>query len=66
EIGNHSYNHPLLTRLPLEEAVKQVKDTQQLIEKASGYTPTHFRPPYGGTNQDINHAIGMKVTLWDV
>ncbi|WP_437137192.1 polysaccharide deacetylase family protein [Bacillus safensis] len=66
EIGNHSYNHPLLTRLPLEEAVKQVKNTQQLIEKASGYTPTHFRPPYGGTNQDINHAIGMKVTLWDV
>ncbi|WP_024423534.1 MULTISPECIES: polysaccharide deacetylase family protein [Bacillus] len=66
EIGNHSYNHPLLTRLPLDEAVKQVKDTQQLIEKASGYTPTHFRPPYGGTNQDINHAIGMKVTLWDV
>ncbi|WP_424924853.1 polysaccharide deacetylase family protein [Bacillus safensis] len=66
EIGNHSYSHPLLTRLPLEEAVKQVKDTQQLIEKASGYTPTHFRPPYGGTNQDINHAIGMKVTLWDV
>ncbi|WP_449376565.1 polysaccharide deacetylase family protein [Bacillus safensis] len=66
EIGNHSYNHPLLTRLPLEEAVKQVKDTQQLIEKASGYTPTHFRPPYGGTNQDINEAIGMKVTLWDV
>ncbi|MCM3450057.1 polysaccharide deacetylase family protein [Bacillus safensis] len=66
EIGNHSYNHPLLTRLSLDEAVKQVKDTQQLIEKASGYTPTHFRPPYGGTNQDINHAIGMKVTLWDV
>ncbi|PCK20023.1 hypothetical protein CEY02_15530 [Bacillus pumilus] len=66
EIGNHSYNHPLLTRLPLKQAVKQVEDTQQLIEKASGYTPTHFRPPYGGTNQDINQAVGMKVSLWDV
>ncbi|UYO35232.1 polysaccharide deacetylase family protein [Bacillus zhangzhouensis] len=66
EIGNHSYSHPLLTRLPLKQAVKQVKDTQQLIEKASGYTPTHFRPPYGGTNQDINQAVGMKVSLWDV
>ncbi|MBR3381174.1 MAG: polysaccharide deacetylase family protein, partial [Bacillus sp. (in: Bacteria)] len=66
EIGNHSYNHPLLTRLPLKEAVKQVKDTQKLIEKASGYTPTHFRPPYGGTNPDINQAVGMNVSLWDV
>ncbi|MBD3859345.1 polysaccharide deacetylase family protein [Bacillus sp. 28A-2] len=66
EIGNHSYNHPLLTRLPLKQAVKQVKDTQQLIQKASGYTPTHFRPPYGGTNQDINQAVDMKVSLWDV
>lgn len=66
EIGNHSYSHPLLTRLPLKEAVKQVKDTQKLIEKASGYLPTHFRPPYGGTNQDINQAVEMKVSLWDV
>ena len=66
EIGNHSYNHPLLTRLPLKQAVKQVKDTQQIVEKASGYTPTHFRPPYGGTNQAINQAVDMKVSLWDV
>ncbi|BBP91015.1 hypothetical protein BsIDN1_46330 [Bacillus safensis] len=32
EIGNHSYN-PLLTRLPLKQAIKQVEDTQQIIEK---------------------------------
>ncbi|MEN2447928.1 polysaccharide deacetylase family protein, partial [Bacillus sp. JR_15] len=35
EIGNHSYSHPLLTRLPLKQAVKQVEETQQIIEKAS-------------------------------
>ncbi|WP_249705039.1 polysaccharide deacetylase family protein [Bacillus zhangzhouensis] len=66
EIGNHSYNHPLLTRLPLKQAIKQVEETQQIIEKAGGFTPTHFRPPYGGTNQQINEAVHMKVTLWDV
>ncbi|MFS0655156.1 polysaccharide deacetylase family protein [Bacillus sp. 179-C3.3 HS] len=66
EIGNHSYNHPLLTRLPLKQVVQQVKDTQHMIEKASGYKPTYFRPPYGGTNQEINEAIGMKVSLWDI
>ncbi|MCY7436328.1 polysaccharide deacetylase family protein [Bacillus pumilus] len=66
EIGNHSYSHPLLTRLPLKQAVKQVEETQQIIEKASGFTPTHFRPPYGGTNGQINAAVNMKVTLWDV
>ncbi|MBD3860542.1 polysaccharide deacetylase family protein [Bacillus sp. 28A-2] len=66
EIGNHSYSHPLLTRLPLKQAVKQVEETQQVIEKAGGFTPTHFRPPYGGTNERINEAVNMKVTLWDV
>lgn len=66
EIGNHSYSHPLLTRLPLKQAIKQVEDTQQIIEKAGGFTPTHFRPPYGGTNGQINEAVNMKVTLWDV
>ena len=66
EIGNHSYNHPLLTRLPLKQAIKQVEETQQIIEKASGITPDHFRPPYGGTNQQINENVNMKVTLWDV
>lgn len=66
EIGNHSYNHPLLTRLPLKQAVQQVKDTQLMIQKASGYTPTQFRPPYGGTNQTINQALDMKVSLWDI
>ena len=42
------------------------KGGNEIIEKASGFTPTHFRPPYGGTNGQINEAVNMKVTLWDV
>ncbi|BBP91014.1 hypothetical protein BsIDN1_46320 [Bacillus safensis] len=36
------------------------------MKKKGGFTPTHFRPPYGGTNGQINAAVNMKVTLWDV
>ncbi|MCY8489694.1 polysaccharide deacetylase family protein [Bacillus atrophaeus] len=66
EVGNHSWSHPLLTRLSVQEAMKQINDTQNIIEKISGYRPTHVRPPYGGLNDSLRTAFNMKVALWDV
>ncbi|MBV9468399.1 MAG: polysaccharide deacetylase family protein [Abitibacteriaceae bacterium] len=42
-IGNHSWDHPSRPRDP----VGQVERTDQAIEKALGFRPTIFRPPYG-------------------
>ncbi|MFB8735233.1 polysaccharide deacetylase family protein [Bacillus sp. SL00103] len=38
EIGNHSYSHPLLTRLPLKQAVKQVEGANKSLKKQAGST----------------------------
>ncbi len=65
-MGNHSWSHPLLTRLPVKEALKQINDTQDIIEKISGYRPTLIRPPYGGINDELRSQMKMDVALWDV
>lgn len=33
-MGNHSYDHPLFSRIPLEECFKQIELTDELIERA--------------------------------
>ena len=33
-IGNHSYNHPLFSRISLKECFRQIKVTDELIERA--------------------------------
>ncbi|WP_068985132.1 polysaccharide deacetylase family protein [Lysinibacillus xylanilyticus] len=66
EIGNHSWNHPVLTKLPLESAVNQCTSTVAEIEKAINQKPTVFRPPYGATNDAINAQIPVPVVLWTI
>ncbi|WFA05928.1 polysaccharide deacetylase family protein [Bacillus sp. HSf4] len=66
EVGNHSWDHPLLTRLTNDKAYKEIDDTQQVIENISGHTPTRLRPPYGGVNDSVRGLTGLSITLWDV
>ncbi|MEC1356434.1 polysaccharide deacetylase family protein [Bacillus sonorensis] len=66
EVGNHSWDHPLLTRLSKEKAYKEINDTQNIVEKISGHRPTHLRPPYGGINDSIRGLTNLKIALWDV
>lgn len=68
-IGNHSYNHPDLTRLPRAGVLQEIASTQAAIQQASGITPTAFRPPYGAQNQmvrEVAASLGLSVDLWSV
>ena len=49
--GNHSYNHPLFDKIPIEECVQEVEMTQEIIHKELGFYPTLLRPPAGKTNR---------------
>lgn len=70
EIGNHSWNHPALSKLSMAAADQQISDTNKVIQAAVGQTPTLMRPPYGATTpyltRRINEIFGMKVILWSV
>ncbi|WP_251575908.1 polysaccharide deacetylase family protein [Paenibacillus sp. MER TA 81-3] len=68
-IGNHSYNHPLLTKLTLPAFEHQLKDTERVIEQIVGYKPRYFRPPYGEISEkQLRWAgdHGYLVVNWDV
>ena len=66
-IGNHSWDHPDLTRLSPAEIRKQLSSTSSAIQQATGVAPGLFRPPYDtsdATVQSIAAQLGLAQTGW--
>ncbi|WP_440115336.1 polysaccharide deacetylase family protein [Paenibacillus sp. QZ-Y1] len=53
EIANHTYTHPDLTKLMLEQAGEELRRAEDLIREVTGKPAKCFRPPYFGVNDDI-------------
>lgn len=69
EIGNHSKSHPNLANMSLSEVRKQIKESSDRIEDATGEKPTLFRPPYGAMNGSVKKVTKEQKTpiiLWSV
>ncbi|MEG0259148.1 MAG: polysaccharide deacetylase family protein [Lysinibacillus sp.] len=66
EIGNHSWSHPVLTKLPNEQIVKEYSTTANALKNAIGQDATVFRPPYGATNKLVNAQIPIPVVMWSI
>ena len=66
EVGNHSWNHPILTKLSLEDAKKQLTDTEDAITKVLGKSSKLMRPPYGAISDDIRNSLDLSFIMWDV
>ena len=57
EIGNHTMNHPLLTRIDFKQVDDEVREADRKIEELIGTKPTSFCPPRGYTNDIINRFV---------
>ena len=66
EVGNHSWNHPVLTQLSLEDAKKQITDTEAAITNVLGKSSKLMRPPYGAISDDIRNSLDLSFIMWDV
>jgi peptidoglycan-N-acetylglucosamine deacetylase len=66
EIGNHTWRHPNLTKLPDEEVRSEVERTQAAIAAATGEAAESVRPPYGASDQRVRDLLGLPVVVWDV
>ena len=62
DVGNHTWDHPHLSQISLEEALKQMNDCDAALEKVLGYKPTLGRPPYGSTRNDL----GYPMIVWNL
>lgn len=68
-IGNHSWAHPNFNAISTQEAIDEIKRTQDVLEESIGYRPGLFRPPYGALKQDKLEQIanmGLTVVNWSV
>ncbi|MGX7419509.1 polysaccharide deacetylase family protein [Carnobacterium gallinarum] len=66
EIGNHTFSHPVLTDISLEEAKQQVVSTNELIRSIADYQVKLLRPPYGTIDDKLMAVYQMPIIEWSV
>ncbi|MEK4228153.1 polysaccharide deacetylase family protein [Solibacillus sp. FSL H8-0538] len=66
EIGNHTWNHPVLPNLTSKQVLHEYKTTEKAITNILGVAPTLFRPPYGATNERIKELIPIPSVNWTI
>jgi peptidoglycan/xylan/chitin deacetylase (PgdA/CDA1 family) len=69
-IGNHTYDHADLLRLPLVGAEREIVTARAAIARATGRPPVPlFRFPYGSSNRStlaLANRLGYTVVGWTV
>ncbi|MCL6547925.1 MAG: polysaccharide deacetylase family protein [Alicyclobacillus sp.] len=68
-VGNHSFSHPNLTKIPIAEVRNQIVETENEIQRIAGVRPRFFRPPYGALSDEVIRevrALGDLIIFWDV
>ena len=66
EIGNHTFNHLLLTKYKEDRVKSEINDTSNLIFEVTGKYPTLFRPSYGSCNKMIRSVVDTPIIIWDI
>ncbi|MDM5313844.1 polysaccharide deacetylase family protein [Peribacillus frigoritolerans] len=68
-IGNHTWDHPQLSKLTDAQMIESVQSTSAEIEKVTGTKTNLFRPPYGeiSDNQiNILNKLGYRSIGWTI
>ncbi|MGL5544974.1 MAG: polysaccharide deacetylase family protein [Cetobacterium sp.] len=70
QIANHSYNHPNLRKISMENVKKELNDTNLIISSVTGEDVKYFRPPYGSLGksqkEELKKNMGMISVMWNV
>ncbi len=68
-LGNHSYSHANLTKLPEAQRNAEIDQTNAILETISGHKTELFRAPYGARNKEILDRIAaenMHSVMWNI
>jgi peptidoglycan/xylan/chitin deacetylase (PgdA/CDA1 family) len=70
EIGNHTWDHRLLTKMSNAQVLSELTRTRDAVAKAAGVVPRTLRPPYGALSQRqrqfVHEQLGYPTVLWSV
>ena len=69
QLGNHTWSHPDLTKLPLTAVAEELRHTHDFLWKTYGIDARpYFRPPYGAHDANVDKVSGelgyTADTLW--
>jgi peptidoglycan-N-acetylglucosamine deacetylase len=68
-IGNHTWNHPNLTKITKQARDYQIQHAEDVIFNITKKRTALFRPPYGALNPEIVRELkekNYKVIYWNV
>ncbi|WP_329222888.1 polysaccharide deacetylase family protein [Streptomyces sp. NBC_01485] len=68
-VGNHTWSHPLLTKLTRRQIHSEMARTSDVIEEGYGERPRWFRAPYGAWNRaafQLGAELGMEPLAWTI
>lgn len=66
EIGNHTFNHLLLTKYKEDKINDEINNTKNLIFEVTGKYPKLLRPSYGSFNKTIKRVGEAPIIIWDI
>lgn len=69
QLGNHSWSHPELPKLSVDQITGEIDRTNEAIRQATGVKPSILRPPYGAVNGVVLEQLrlrNMSSILWSV
>jgi peptidoglycan/xylan/chitin deacetylase (PgdA/CDA1 family) len=67
-VQNHTMNHLHLRLQRPEVVTAELANCQTRVQRATGVSPTAFRPPYGSVSAAIvarAAALGMETVMWN-
>ncbi len=66
QIGNHTWSHAGLDALSDQEILREIGDTDQLLQSLAGPGEYWLRPPYGFIRPGSENLIQTPVITWSV
>lgn len=65
-IGNHTYNHVQLNKVPQSLACEEIQKTNNQIYEVTGVYPSYIRPPFGAWQENLELCVTMLPVFWDI
>lgn len=68
-IGNHTWDHPEMTKIPIDKIREEIDKTEEELYKITGSHTSMFRPPYGALKpEQVNEisSMGYNIIDWSV
>ncbi len=57
EVGSHTVTHPWLSRIPLERASEEIRESKERLEDLLGRPVDHFAYPFGDYSQAVRQIV---------